>query len=86
MKLVTLIYEDNQGCIAMAGDPVKHGRTKHIDIRYHYVWDMILAGEIFVIYCPSEEMIADVLTKPLNGDKFDQMVKWLGLQAAMDTV
>ena len=58
------IYEDNTGAIALTKDPVGHQRSKHIDIRYHFIRTEQRAGKINVIYCPSNEMIADIFTKP----------------------
>jgi hypothetical protein len=61
----TTIYEDNQGCIAMTENPVMHQRTKHIDIRYHFVRERVESGDIKLEYVPTEEQLADLLTKPL---------------------
>ena len=48
--------------ICSAKDQQVHGRTKHIDIKYHFVCDLVEAGRIKVVYCASEYMIADLLT------------------------
>jgi hypothetical protein len=66
----TLLREDNQGCIALAKNPVYHARTKHIDVRYHFVRERVEADEITMEYCPTREQLADALTKPLQGDAF----------------
>ena len=62
----TVIYEDNQGCIAMSNNPVMHKRTKHIDIRYHFVREHVESQEIRLEYVASEHQLADLLTKPLG--------------------
>ncbi|KAM3067034.1 hypothetical protein ACMFMG_012223 [Clarireedia jacksonii] len=59
------MLSDNQGCIALAKDPIAHSRTKHIEVRYHYIRDLIAYGKATIKYCPTEDMLADVLTKPL---------------------
>lgn len=59
-----LINEDNQGTIALANNPVNHKRAKHIDIRYHFIRDEIRRGRIVLKYCPTQDMVADVFTKP----------------------
>ena len=59
----TVLMEDNQGAIAISKNPVGHARTKHIDIRYHYIREAMQNGIINLHYCPTEEMIADLLTK-----------------------
>lgn len=65
-EFVVPIFSDNQACIALARDPVAHSRTKHIDVRYHYIRELVAGGKTTVDYCPTEDMIADVLTKPLS--------------------
>jgi len=74
-----LIYEDNQSCIAAAENPKYHQRTKHIDIRYHFIRERIQSGEITIKYLNTEEMTADILTKPLPKNTFERHVKNLGL-------
>jgi Reverse transcriptase (RNA-dependent DNA polymerase) len=62
----TIIFEDNQGCIGLANNPILHARTKHIDIRYHFINEQITAGAIVLKYISTEEQLADMLTKPLG--------------------
>ena len=57
---------DNQGAIALSRNPVHHQRSKHIDIRYHFIRDEILKGHMKVQYVPFEENPADVFTKPVS--------------------
>ena len=66
----TVLFEDNQGCIALANNPVTSVRSKHIDIKYHFVREQINKGAFKVTYCPTDRMIADCLTKPLADEKF----------------
>ena len=65
----TIIFEDNQACIAMTKNPVLHGRSKHIDIRHHYVREKVESKEVSVTYRCTEDMLADVLTKSLSGKR-----------------
>ena len=76
----TVINEDNQGAIAIAKNPIAHGRTKHIDIRYHFIRETIQDRSIELCYCPSEEMIADLLTKPLSKGKFEKLRELMGIK------
>uniref|UniRef100_A0A5S6QJX2 Reverse transcriptase Ty1/copia-type domain-containing protein n=1 Tax=Trichuris muris TaxID=70415 RepID=A0A5S6QJX2_TRIMR len=76
----TIVYEDNQGCIKMAQSERHTRRTKHIDIRYHQLRELQESGIIALTYCPSNEMPADMLTKPLTKDKFVNCLQHLGLQ------
>ena len=73
------ILEDNQGCIALARNPVNHARTKHIDIRHHFIREAINKGKINLKYCPTKEMIADILTKPLARDQFEKLRSLMGV-------
>ena len=63
-----LLYEDNQSTIAMAKNPQFHGRAKHIEIKHHFVRDQVTRRTNKLQYCPSYEMIADMLTKGLSRD------------------
>jgi hypothetical protein len=59
------IFEDNQGCIALSENPVFHKRTKHIDVRYHFIRERVANGEIKLTYIPTEHQLADLMTKAL---------------------
>ena len=76
----TEIYEDNQGAVSMAKNPVGHARTKHIDIRYHFVREGVQDGAIALKYIATDEMIADILTKPLPKHRFQKLVTELGMK------
>ena len=56
---------DNQSCIRIIENPCLHTRAKHIDIRYHFVRDLVREGILDFVYCPSRENVADVFTKAL---------------------
>ena len=75
----TNLFEDNQGTIAMAKNPVSHSHTKHIDIKYHYVREAIQKKEIQVTYCPTENMLADLLTKSLSRVRHETLRKQMGI-------
>ena len=57
----TVIFEDNQGCIAMSANPVFHKRTKHIDIRYHFIRERITSGDVELRYVATEYQLADLI-------------------------
>ena len=79
-KEPTVIFEDNQGAIAIAKNSVSHSQTKHIDIKYYYVKEAVQSGIVNLKYCPTEEIIADILTKPLSKRKFTLLHTKMGLQ------
>ena len=76
----TTIHEDNQGCIALAKNPVQHHRTKHIDVKYHFIREQIEQESFQVIYCQTDEMKADVLTKGIAGPQPNKLRNLLSLQ------
>lgn len=71
------MHSDNQACIALSQDPVGHRRTKHIDVRYHYIRELVSYRKATVEYLPSEDMIADILTKPLPAAGFKRCINGL---------
>ncbi|KAM4036340.1 uncharacterized protein ACNLHF_015259 [Anomaloglossus baeobatrachus] len=75
----TVIYEENQGYIKLACSEKISARTKHIDVRYHHLRDLIDRGIIQFVYCETDKMIADILTKPLPRPRFQGLRTTMGL-------
>ena len=75
----TTIYCNNLS-IQLAWNPIFHARTKHIEVHYHFVCECLLTGEIKLVYVPTDQETADIFTKPLGLDKFQQFSSVLGLQ------
>jgi hypothetical protein len=73
------IYGDNQGALAIANNPQYHKRTKHFDIKNHFIREKIRDKSIVTEYCPTQEMTADMFTKPLPKDKFLKHKSELGI-------
>ena len=69
----TTVYEDNQGCIALSENPVMHKRTKHIDVRHHFIRERLESGEVALRYVATQNQLADLLTKALNRDVFQRL-------------
>ena len=67
------IFGDNQGSLALVKNPIKHGRSKHIDIRYHFVRDCVAEGKVELSYIPSNDNLADPFTKPLSRVKLNNL-------------
>ena len=63
----------------MSKNPVKFKQSKHIDVKYHFVRQSVDNGETLIIYCPTEEMLADPLTKALPKVHFEYLRSKLGL-------
>ncbi|XP_065085819.1 uncharacterized protein LOC135707834 [Ochlerotatus camptorhynchus] len=72
------VYEDNQSCISMLSAEGVTRRTKHIDTRYNFVRDFYGSGVLNIVYCPSEEMLADALTKPPGRIKLQKIREEIG--------
>ena len=60
------IYTDNQTAISISKDDVNHQRTKHIDIRHHFIRDHVRNGNMKLTWVPTAQQTADILTKPLG--------------------
>jgi hypothetical protein len=67
-----LLHQDNQGAIFIESNHCLQQRTKHIDIKYHFIKDLVKEGKIKIKYCPTKKMTADILTKPLPITAFTQ--------------
>ena len=74
-----VLFEDNQSCLKLVKSERIGGRSKHIDTKFHFIRDLFTKGEIVLEYCPSDRMVADILTKPLEAVKTRQFVDQLGL-------
>jgi hypothetical protein len=61
---------DNESAIKMANNPINHSRTKHIDIRHHFLRDHEAKGDIAIHYVSTEKQLADIFTKPLDESRF----------------
>lgn len=75
----TVIHSDSQGSIALSKNPEHHARSKHIDIRHHFVREQVVSGTISLQYVPTEDMLADVMTKPLSRDQHNKLVHDIGV-------
>ena len=75
----TTVFSDNQSAIALAKEHQYHARTKHIDVHFHFIRWIIDDGKLRLIYCPTDEMVADVLTKALVSTKVKHFAQELGL-------
>lgn len=69
----TVLHEDNQGAISLAKGSQVGQRSKHIDVRLHYIRERFSEGAISITHCKSEDMLADILTKPLGRIAFERL-------------
>ena len=73
----TILYQDNKSCMLLHNNSKASSskRTRHLNIRYYFLSDRIANGELRVEFCPTDEMVADYFTKPLQGEKFRKFRK-----------
>ena len=79
----TVLYEDNQGALELSRNPIHHARTKHIDIKYHFIREAVESKEVELMYCPTTTMIADIFTKGLAKQRFQELREQLGVESLM---
>lgn len=75
----TMIFVDNQLAIAIAKNPVHHGQTKHVKVKYHALRKTVNEQEIELRYCNIEVQLADILTKGLSRERFETLKTCLGV-------
>ncbi|XP_039137235.1 uncharacterized protein LOC120274764 [Dioscorea cayenensis subsp. rotundata] len=73
------IWCDNRSCIAIAKNPVLHGRTKHIDVKYHFIRELVTENSIQLLFCNTEEQLADIFTKCVDAKKLYKFRDLLGI-------
>ena len=79
-----MLFCDNSSAIKLSKNPVLHGRSKHIDTRFHFLPDLTKDGTVKLVYCKSEEQIADILTKPLKVETFLKLRALLGMRSSVN--
>ena len=80
----TKIYVDNQAAISISNNPVFHGRTKHFKIKLHFLREAQKEGEVVLLYCRTNDQIADDLTKALLKASFEDLQRKLGICCCQD--
>ena len=70
---------DNTSAISISNNPVQHSRTKHIEIRHHFLRDHAQKGDITLDFVKTEDQLADIFTKPLNENQFFNIRRQLGV-------
>ena len=80
---VMTLYCDNVSAINISKNPVQHSKTKHIDIRHHFIRELVEDKKIVLEYIQTEKQLADIFTKSLDVNRFESLRSSLGL-CAMD--
>ncbi|CAM8894852.1 unnamed protein product [Rhodiola kirilowii] len=75
------IFCDNTSAISIAKNPVLHGKTKHIEIKHHFLRDCVEKELVTINFCRSEDQVADIFTKALHREAFEKLRMELGLMS-----
>nr|GEX86142.1 retrovirus-related Pol polyprotein from transposon TNT 1-94 [Tanacetum cinerariifolium] len=74
------MYFDSKAAIAILSNPVQHSRTKHIDVRYHFIKEKVEMGIVELFFVETEYQLADLFTKALPEERFKYLVRRLGMR------
>ena len=78
-KESTEILVDNKAAIAISHNPLFYKKTKHFNIKLFFLREVQKSGEVILVYCKTEDQVADILTKPLPTCKFEFLRSKLGV-------
>ncbi|KAK1662075.1 hypothetical protein QYE76_050234 [Lolium multiflorum] len=70
---------DNKAAIALAKNPVHHDRSKHIDVKFHFIREHVEKGRVELVYVGTQDQLADILTKALGRVRFIELRQKLGV-------
>ncbi|GJS93534.1 retrovirus-related pol polyprotein from transposon RE1 [Tanacetum coccineum] len=77
----TTIFCDNSSTVELSRNPVLHGRSKHIDVRFHFLRELTRDNVVRLVHCPTQDQVADIMTKPLKLDLFTRFRSLMGVCA-----
>lgn len=80
----TTVYCDNSSAIKLSKNPVVHGRSKHIDVRFHFLRDLTKDGVVELVHCGLKDQIANIMTKSLKLEVFLKLRELLGVCLALE--
>ncbi|GJU03470.1 hypothetical protein Tco_1113808 [Tanacetum coccineum] len=74
------MYYDSKATIAISCNPIQHSRTKHIDVRYHFIKEQVERGIVEILFVGTKYQLADLFTKALSKDRFKYLFRRLGMR------
>ena len=80
----TIMFCDNSSTIKLSKNPMMHGRSKHIDVRFHFLRDLTKEEVVELVHCGTQDQIADVMTKPLKLNMFLKLRELMGVREVPD--
>src|SRR5579871_329988 len=82
---ITIILADNQRSINLAKNPTQHARMKHIDIQHYFIREKVKEKKIELVYCSTDDIVANMLTKSVTRDKLQRFSKQMGLRLCIQS-
>src|SRR5579871_3211657 len=82
---IIIILADNQRSINLAKNPTQHTRMKHINIQHYFIRKKVEKKKIELVYCSTDEIVADILTKSVSRDKLQRFSKQMGLRLCIQS-
>ncbi|KAG6474130.1 hypothetical protein ZIOFF_068054 [Zingiber officinale] len=79
MEKETKVSVDNQATLAISKNPIFHGKTKHFNVKYYYLREVQQMGEVELIYCTTEDQLADIFTKSFHQSRFVWLREKIGV-------
>ena len=73
------VFCDNTSAIIFSKNPVQHSKSKHIEIRYHFIRDLIKEKTVYLEFINTDNQKVDIFTKPLDGPRFESLHKIIGV-------
>ena len=73
------VFYDNTSAINLSKNPVQHSKSKHIEIRYHFIWDLVEDKVVCLEFIHTDNQKADIFTKPLDDPRFESLRKTIGV-------
>jgi len=74
------LFIDNKSAISLARNPILHGRSKHIEAKFHFLREQVNKGALQIVHCSTELQLADILTKALKVDRFIKLRSLIGMK------
>lgn len=74
------VFCDNSSAIKLSKNPVLHGRSKHIDVRFHFLRNLTRDGVVDLKFCGTNDQLADIITKPLKLESFEKLREQLRMK------
>jgi len=73
------VHYNNTSAINISKNPIQHSHTKHIDIRHHFIHDLVKSRVVSLSFVSTDNQLVDILTKPLNGGRVESLRKAIGV-------